>query len=93
MRLSLFAAAGVMVVMSASAGAQSLPTGSYRIAQGGSCQNWFSTCASRCKSRAPSDKNCVSDHCSPKLADCRKSGCWQEGAAYGGGRQCGLAKK
>src|SRR5262245_31283168 len=43
-----------------------------------SCGAFFSQCASRCKTRAPTDKNCVSDHCSPKLATCRKTGCWQE---------------
>ena len=90
-KLSLLVAAAV-VVMAVSAGAQSLPTASFKVAAGGSCQSWFSSCASRCKSRLPNDKNCVSDHCSPKLAACRQSGCWQEGAAYGGGRHCGLAK-
>ena len=72
--------------------AQSLPPGSFKIAQGASCQSWFSMCSARCKTRAPTDANCVSDHCSPKLATCRQTGCWQEGALYGGGKQCGLSK-
>jgi hypothetical protein len=57
-----------------------------------SCQGMFSQCAARCKSRAPTDKSCVSDHCSPKLATCRQSGCWQEGKQYGGQRTCNLKK-
>jgi hypothetical protein len=81
-----------VVILAAPAAAQPLPDGSFRLAAGGSCQSWFSSCAVRCKQRVPDDKNCVSDHCSPKLAQCRASGCWQEGNAYGGGRHCGLAK-
>jgi hypothetical protein len=62
------------------------------LAQGKSCKGWFDTCAARCKTRNPTDKMCVADHCSPKLADCRKDGCWQEGGLYGGQRHCGLSK-
>jgi hypothetical protein len=62
------------------------------VAEAASCQGMFSQCAARCKTRAPTDKNCVSDHCSPKLGQCRQSGCWQEGAMYGGGKTCGLTK-
>ena len=58
----------------------------------GSCSGFQATCAARCRTRAPTDKNCVSDHCSPKLAQCRNTGCWQEGAAYGGALTCNLAK-
>ena len=58
----------------------------------GSCKGFQSSCAARCKTRAPTDANCVSDHCSPKLAQCRSTGCWQEGAAYGGALTCNLAK-
>ncbi|MGH8673100.1 MAG: hypothetical protein ACREVG_02185, partial [Burkholderiales bacterium] len=47
-RLSLFAGAAT-VVMAASVAAQSLPTGSFQVAQATSCQSWFDTCASRCK--------------------------------------------
>lgn len=89
----LSAVASVMLVVSAPAlAAQSSVDGSFKIAAGGSCQSMFSTCAARCKQRAPQDKNCVSDHCSPKLAECRSTGCWQEGQMYGGGKTCGLAK-
>ena len=66
--------------------------GSFQVAQAGSCQSSFRTCAARCKERAPKDKSCASDHCSPKLAECRQTGCWQEGALYGGAKQCGLPK-
>jgi hypothetical protein len=74
------------------AGADVLPPGSFKIAQGGSCQSWFRTCTVRCKERAPLDKNCVADRCTPKLLECRQSGCWSEGALYGDTKQCGLAK-
>jgi hypothetical protein len=68
------------------------PPGSFQVAQGGSCQSWFRTCAARCKERAPLDKNCISDRCTSKLSECRQSGCWSEGALYGDTKQCGLAK-
>jgi hypothetical protein len=67
-----------------------------RLAQASSsCQNFFSQCAARCASNAKgeSQAKCTADHCRPKLASCRKSGCWTEGAAYGGARRCGLAKQ
>lgn len=58
----------------------------------GSCSGFQSMCAKRCKQRAPQDVNCVSDHCSPKLRECRSSGCWQEGQLYGGKLSCNLTK-
>lgn len=61
-------------------------------AQGASCSAFQSTCAERCRVRAPQDVNCVSDHCTPKLAACRRSGCWQEGRMYGGKKTCNLTK-
>ena len=85
------AAALALMVLPAVA-AQSLPEGSFQVAQAGSCRAMQSTCAARCKERAPQDKNCVSDHCTPKLSECRQTGCWQEGKQYGGGKTCGLAK-
>lgn len=57
-----------------------------------SCSAFQAQCAARCKQRVPDDKNCVSDHCSPKLAECRVTACWQEGNAYGGKRVCNLKK-
>ncbi len=56
------------------------------------CSSFQSVCAARCKQRAPQDADCVSDHCTPKLVDCRKTGCWQEGRLYGGQVSCGLRK-
>ncbi len=82
------------MMASVSASAQSGPQ-SYIVAQGskaGSCKATFDLCASRCRTRLPDDKNCTSDHCSPKLAECRSTGCWQEGRLYGGATTCGLAK-
>lgn len=57
-----------------------------------SCKAMHQLCAQRCKQRVPDDKNCVSDHCTPKLDECRSTGCWQEGKMYGGKETCGLAK-
>lgn len=57
-----------------------------------SCKSMQQLCAQRCKQRVPDDKNCVSDHCTPKLEECRSTGCWQEGKMYGGKQTCGLAK-
>lgn len=57
-----------------------------------SCRAMHATCAKRCKQRAPTDANCVSDHCDPKLSECRQTGCWQEGRLYGGAETCNLAK-
>lgn len=68
--------------------------GSFQVAAGGSCQSFYSQCAARCANnkKGESQAKCASDHCAPKLAACRKSGCWQEGNDYGGGKSCGLAK-
>lgn len=57
-----------------------------------SCSGFQSMCAKRCKQRAPDDRNCVSDHCTPKLQECRSTGCWQEGRLYGGRETCNLKK-
>jgi hypothetical protein len=58
------------------------------------CQSFFSQCAARCENnpKGESKAKCTADHCSPKLASCRASGCWTEGAAYGGGKTCNLKK-
>jgi hypothetical protein len=93
--IKLILCIGIVAVVAtaiASAAPQSLPEGSYRIAAAGSCKSWFSQCAARCKAGAPADRTCVTDHCVPKLAECRATGCWQEAGQYGGGRHCGLAK-
>ncbi len=58
-----------------------------QIAQGGSCSAWKATCEGRC-----ADAACRKNNCGPKMSACLSSGCWTEGAAYGGGRTCGLAK-
>jgi hypothetical protein len=95
-RLSMFGAAIAMAMLAGAAQAQSrpqgFPEGSFQVAQGSTCQSFQDMCAARCKTRAPTDANCVSDHCTPKLGQCRQTGCWQEGARYGGGKTCGLAK-
>ena len=58
-----------------------------------SCQAFYSQCSSRCQNvtHEPPAK-CVRDHCGPKLASCRRSGCWTEGAQHGGLTSCDLKK-
>ena len=58
-----------------------------------SCSSFQATCAARCKQRNPGDADCVSDHCTPKLNECRTTGCWQEGKLYGGALTCKLVKR
>ncbi|MBN8982762.1 MAG: hypothetical protein J0I29_16035 [Rhizobiales bacterium] len=62
-------------------------------ADAASCTNSFNTCASRCRTKYAHDKNCVSDHCSPKLATCKSTGCWQQGGDFGNVLTCNLDKK
>lgn len=59
------------------------------------CQSFFSQCRARCANnpKGESQAKCTADHCGPKLASCRKTGCWAEGANYGGGTTCNLAKQ
>jgi hypothetical protein len=53
-----------------------------QLAQGASsCSGWKAIC----ESRGPG--------CGAKFQQCMKSGCWTEGAKYGGATHCGLAKK
>ena len=84
--------AAALVVWGSAAIAAPLPDGAYLVAQGSTCQSWYNMCAQRCRERLPNDKSCASDHCAPKLSSCKQSGCWLEGAQYGGGKTCGLAK-
>lgn len=62
-------------------------------AQGASCSSSARTCAVRCKKDNPTDKNCVSDHCTPKFETCKTSGCWQQGGRYGNVLTCNLDRK
>lgn len=57
-----------------------------------SCGSFQAMCAQRCKQRVPDDKQCVPDHCLPKYQECKTTGCWQEGKAYGGKLTCNLKK-
>ncbi|MBY0613293.1 MAG: hypothetical protein K2P80_14020 [Beijerinckiaceae bacterium] len=57
-----------------------------------SCSSFQKTCAARCQQRLPRDKDCMPDHCTPKLTECRATGCWQEGKLYGGALTCNLKK-
>ncbi len=56
----------------------------------GSCTGTYSVCVARCRKDNPTDKACPSDHCAPKLSECRSTGCWQEGQRYGGRKTCNL---
>lgn len=59
-----------------------------------SCGGFFSQCAGRCAepSRKEPVAKCVADHCTPKRNSCRATGCWTEGAKYGGAKTCNLKK-
>jgi hypothetical protein len=74
-----------LVLPMAAAAAQDrppLPSSSLRVVQGAtSCSAWKTIC----ESRGPG--------CDAKFRQCLKSGCWTEGAQYGGGTHCGLAKR
>lgn len=56
----------------------------------GSCTGMNATCVARCKKDNPLDKACPTDHCTPKLNECRSTGCWQQGQRYGGQKTCNL---
>ena len=87
--LAILAVVGMACFMPARLMAQE---SAIQLAQAASCQSFQRTCAARCQQRLPGDKDCVPDHCTPKLVECRKTGCWQEGAMYGGALTCKLAK-
>jgi hypothetical protein len=53
------------------------------VAQGGSCSAWKSTCESRGGGAS----------CESKYRACLKSGCFTEGAKFGGATHCSLAKQ
>jgi hypothetical protein len=62
-------------------------------AQGASCTSSLNTCAARCRKDNPQDRNCVSDHCTPKFDSCKASGCWQQGGKYGNVLTCNLERR
>ena len=69
-----------------------IASGATLVAAAGSCTGIYNTCVARCRKDVPDDKACPSDHCMPKLATCKTSGCWQEGARYGGKQTCDLKR-
>ncbi len=89
--ISPFLTGAVLTVMIVPAAAQSSPaSGSFRVAEAGSCQGWFGTCLSRCSTQKA--LNCDKAFCSRKFESCRQSGCWTEGRAFGNAQHCGLQK-
>lgn len=54
-----------------------------------SCGGWYSTCKSRCKSGKIAG---CDDYCAGQMSSCKSSGCWKEGANFGGAKHCGLKK-
>jgi hypothetical protein len=54
-----------------------------QVAQGSSCGAWKSTCESRGGGAS----------CDAKYRSCLKSGCFTEGAKFGGATHCSLAKQ
>ena len=71
--------------------AAALESGTFQVAQA-SCTATYNTCVARCRRDVPKDLACPSDHCVPKLASCKSSGCWQEGQRYGGKLMCNLKR-
>lgn len=82
MRILIVAGLLAALSMPALAGPVEQSTRPMQMAAGASsCSGWKAIC----ESRGPG--------CDAKFESCLKSGCWKEGAAYGGGNHCGLAKK
>ena len=50
-----------------------------------SCNGWNTACRQRC-----GKANCRG--CDENLANCKKTGCWQEWPQYGGKKHCSLKK-
>jgi hypothetical protein len=57
-----------------------------------SCSGFFNQCQSRCRANAADAETCIARVCRPKFATCRKSGCYQETARFGGATHCNLKK-
>jgi hypothetical protein len=53
-----------------------------------SCSGWRSKCIARCKERGFA--SCP--RCDEEMSNCRKTGCWTEVPAFGGGTHCNLKK-
>jgi hypothetical protein len=87
---SLVLAGAVLTAMTCTVAAQPSASESLKVAAGGSCKGWFSTCLSRCTSKK--ELNCDRAFCSGKLATCQQTACWTEGPSYGNVSHCGLAK-
>ncbi|MBX3525791.1 MAG: hypothetical protein KF904_06255 [Rhodoblastus sp.] len=61
-------------------------------AAGESCVSAYARCSQRCTTNLggePVDM-CRRKHCDSKMAICRKNGCWQQDARFGGEVTCGL---
>ncbi len=93
MKHVIFVAFALFFVAASPSQASESLSGMLHLAAAQTCQSFQNTCAARCKVRVPDDPDCVSDHCTPKLEECRTTGCWQEGSLYGGKQTCGLVKK
>jgi hypothetical protein len=89
--LALIAVAMLVSAGPVASAAQSRDAGAFQLAAG-SCSGTYGQCVARCRKDNPQDKACPSDHCAPKLATCKTSGCWQEGQRYGGQQTCNLSR-
>jgi len=58
-------------------------------ASAASCSSWRATCVKRSTSVNPS----YLPQCDAKFNACLSSGCFAEGATFGGAAHCGLTKK
>jgi hypothetical protein len=72
----MFALAGLLAIMSAEA------------ASAASCSSWKAVCIKRSNAVNPA----WLPECDAKFSTCLSSGCFTEGAGFGGASHCGLTK-
>ena len=53
-----------------------------------SCGAWKAKCEQRCKAEAAA----TCRRCDIQMSQCMNTGCWKEGAKYGGATRCNLKK-
>jgi hypothetical protein len=66
-----------------------LPVVLAQAASAASCSSWRATCVKRSTAVNPS----YLPQCDAKFSACLSSGCFAEGAGFGGANHCGLTKK
>jgi hypothetical protein len=62
-------------------------------ASAASCSGWRATCMSRASARGAEFAQSFAPQCEAKFSACLSSGCFTEGAQFGGATHCGLTQK